>query len=141
MKVTKWQRVVSLVLLAGVLMKLFDVPYGKEVFTAGFGGYFLLKLSKMFATRVRFWSMLHFVQLGLILVAIAALVFMYYDYAYSRVVFAIALLAEGLVALRIKVDALFGSQNVSNILQFVSKLLFAKRTRPPGEHREVGIQR
>jgi hypothetical protein len=85
MKPTKWQKIISLVILAGVLMKLFDVPYGKEVFTAGFG-------------------------------------------PYSRVLFAVALLAEGLVALRIKVNTMFGSQNVSNILRLISRMVLSRQS-------------
>lgn len=132
MKATKWQRIISLVLFAGVMMKLFDISYGKEVFTAGFGGYFLIKISNMFKTRIRYWTALHFVQLGLILIAIAALAFMYYDYPYSRVVFGIALLSEGLVALRIKVNSLIGSQNVSNIMRFVSRFVFSRLSSKAG---------
>ncbi len=126
MKSTKWQKIISLVLFAGVLMKLFNVPYGKEVFTAGFGGYFLIRITNMFKTRIRYWTALHYVQLTLILTGIAALTFMYYDYPYSRVVFGIALLSEGLVGLRIKINSMIGSQNVSNILRFVSRFVLSR---------------
>ena len=133
MKPTKWQKIVSLVILAGVLMKLFDVPYGKEVFTAGFGGYLLMKLVTLLtATRIRFWTVLHFVQFTLILLAMTGLTFMYLEYPYSRVLFALALLAEALVALRIKVNAMFGSQNVSNILRLVSRMVLSRQSRPSG---------
>jgi hypothetical protein len=128
MKPTKWQKVVSLIILAGVLMKLFDIPYGKEVFTAGFGGYLFIKLFTLFTTRIRFWTALHFVQLTLILLAMAGLAFMYFDYPYSRAVFAVALLSEGLVALRIKVNSMFGSQNVSNILRLVYRLVLSRQS-------------
>jgi hypothetical protein len=129
MKPTKWQKIVSLLILAGVLMKLFDVPYGKEVFTAGFGAYLLMKLTTLSSgTRIRFWTVLHFVQLTLILLALTGLTFMYFDYPYSRVLFAVSLLAEGLVALRIKVNAMFGSQNVSNILRLVSRMVLPRQS-------------
>jgi hypothetical protein len=36
--------------------ELFNIPYGKEVFTAGFGGYFLIKITNMFKTRIRYWT-------------------------------------------------------------------------------------
>ncbi len=128
MKMNKWQRLVSLILFAGVMMKLFDLPYGKLVFTLGFGGYFLLKLSKLFQTRIRQWTGLHFVQLTLILIAVAALLFMYYDYAYSRLVFGIALASEGLVALRIKLNTMFGSQNVNGFFRFLVKAFHSRQT-------------
>jgi hypothetical protein len=133
MKPTKWQKIVSLVILVGVFMKLFDAPYGKEVFTAGFGGYLLLKfITLVTGTRIRFWTVLHFVQLTLILLAMTGLAFMYFDYPYSRVLFAVALLAEGLVALRIKVNSMFGSQNVSNILRLISRMVLSRQSGPSG---------
>jgi hypothetical protein len=129
MKPTKWQKIVSLLILAGVLMKLFDAPYGKEVFTAGFGAYLLMKLITLLGgTRIRFWTVLHFVQFTLILLAMTGLTFMYFDYPYSRVLFAVALLAEGLVGLRIKVNTMFGSQNVSNILRLVSRMVLSRQS-------------
>lgn len=128
MKPTKWQKIVSLVILAGVLMKLFDVPYGKEVFTAGFGGYLLMKLIALLGTRIRLWTALHYVQLTLILLAMTGLTFMYFEYPYSRVLFALALLSEGLVALRIKVNSMFGSQNVSNILRLISRMVLSRQS-------------
>jgi len=128
MKPTKWQKIVSLVILAGVLMKLFDVPYGKEVFTAGFGGYLLMKLITLLGTRIRLWTVLHYVQLTLILLAMTGLAFMYFEYPYSRVLFALALLSEGLVALRIKVNSMFGSQNVSNILRLISRMVLSRQS-------------
>ena len=132
MKPTKWQKIVSLVILAGVLMKLFDVPYGKEVFTAGFGGYLLMKLIALLGTRIRLWTALHYVQLTLILLAMTGLTFMYFEYPYSRVLFALALLSEGLVALRIKVNSMFGSQNVSNILRLISRMVLSRQSGPSG---------
>ncbi|CAA9264777.1 MAG: hypothetical protein AVDCRST_MAG56-2872 [uncultured Cytophagales bacterium] len=128
MKPTKWQKIVSLVILAGVLMKLFDVTYGKEVFTAGFGGYLLMKLIALLGLRIRLWTALHYVQLTLILLAMTGLTFMYFEYPYSRVLFALALLSEGLVALRIKVNSMFGSQNVSNILRLISRMVLSRQS-------------
>ncbi len=128
MKPTKWQKIVSLVILAGVLMKLFDVPYGKEVFTAGFGGYLLMKLVALLGLRIRLWTALHYVQFTLILLAMTGLTFMYFEYPYSRVLFALALLSEGLVALRIKVNSMFGSQNVSNILRLISRMVLSRQS-------------
>jgi hypothetical protein len=40
----------------------------------------------------------------------------------------VALLSEGLVALRIKINSMFGSQNVSNIMRLVYRLVFSRQS-------------
>jgi hypothetical protein len=63
----------------------------------------------------------------------AALIFLYYEYPYSRAVFATALGLEGLVAMRIQLNALFGNHNVKNFLRLIIRALFSK----PGPPKET----
>lgn len=119
MKKSPIDRVIGLVVIAGALMKLFDVPYGSLVFTIGFGAYLLLKFNRMFKTNIRFWTGWHYLQLTFILIAFAALLLRYYEYPYSMAVFAIAILGELFVSVKIKVNKYVSDDNLKSIFRFL----------------------
>jgi hypothetical protein len=121
MKKTKLMRWAGLVILAGGLMRLFHHPQGNLVFTAGFAVYFLIRLwmwadkwrglgSRPLGREQRGLYLWHFV---LILLALGAIFLRYEEYPYGNVIFVIALLAESLLSLRIRLNELIGAQNVS----------------------------
>jgi len=111
----------GLVILAGGLMRLFHHPQGNLVFTIGFAIYFLVRLwvwadkwrvlrSRPLRREQRGLYLWHFV---LILLALGAVFLRYNEYPYGNLIFMIALLAESLLSLRIRLNGLIGAQNVS----------------------------
>ena len=135
MKNSKWVRWAGLIILIGGLMRLFNHPQGNLVFTVGFAIFFLGKLGMWFDKwkgprriplareqhRLYLW---HFL---LILLALGAVFLRYYQYPYGNVLFVIALLAESLVNLRIRLNELVGSQNVSLGWRILRQFLSQKR--------------
>jgi hypothetical protein len=113
----------GLAILAGVIMKMTDTPYGSLVFTIGFLAYFVLKLVKLFRTNRYLWTTLHTVQLILLGLSAIALMLLYFQYPYARVAFVTLLLAESLVNLKILINTHIGNDNFRNILSFIGRLL------------------
>lgn len=105
-------RFVGLGILVGVILKLAESPYGNLVFTVSFSLFLLLKLVRLFRMNIRLWTVWHYLNLMLILIAWAALIFRYFDYPYSFAVFAVALLAELLVSVKIKVNRYVSDGNL-----------------------------
>jgi hypothetical protein len=121
MKNIKWIRWAGIIILIGGFMRLFGHPQGNLVFTAGFAIFFLGKLllwsekwrglyNRPFGREQRPLYLWH---LLLILLALGAVFLRYYEYPYGNVLFVIALMAESMVNLRIRLNELVGSQNVS----------------------------
>jgi predicted membrane protein len=131
MKKYKWLRWAGLIIAIGVLMRLFGHPKGNMVFTIGFVLFFLGKLlvwsDRWGRLRLAFpnpnqrrLQLLHFT---LILLALIALFMRYQQYAYGNVLFVIALLAESLVNIRIRLNELVGTQTVNLGWQFLKQWL------------------
>lgn len=126
----------GLVILVGGLMRLFHHPRGNLVFTVGFTVYFLAKLlvwadkwqglrSRPLGREQRGLYLWHFI---LILLTLGAVFLRYYEYPYGNILFVIALLAESLLSLRIRLNELIGAQNVSLGWHILRQFLGRRRT-------------
>ena len=120
------RKIIAFTVIAGALMSLFDLPYASIILISGLAAFLLLKLIKLVGKR-RSWTSLHFIQLLFILIALGALVLRYYEYPYSRAVFAVALLTESLVGAKIFLNEKFGSSNVNNFARLLKNFLMAQR--------------
>ena len=129
MKKNALNRLVGLIVLVGALMRLFGHPQGNLILTIGLAIFLLLKLLRLFNPLVGRWRAIHFLDFLLILAAMTALVLRYQSYPYASVVFGLLLLAETLVSLRIRLNALVGSSNVSTGLRLIRNLLFTRSLR------------
>jgi hypothetical protein len=123
----KLRKIIALAVFVGAIMALFDITYGTTILLGGLAAFLLLKLIKLLAKRRYTWTTLHYVQLILILIAMASLALRYYEYPYGRVVFVIAFLAESLVSAKIMLNEKFGSTNVNNFFSIVKRFLLAQR--------------
>ena len=120
-----------MVILAGVLMRLFGHPRGDLVFTVGFAAYFVGKLVVWFGRRAVFPRRsppgLLYLHLGLIGLAITGLLLRYRQYPYASALFGVALLLESLVNLRIRLNELVGAGTVSLSWQLLRELVKRRR--------------
>jgi hypothetical protein len=114
---------VALAILIGVILKMTASAYGPIIFTIGFLGYFLLKFIRLSKTNRYLWTALHTIQIILLVLAAVALIFLYYQYPYSRIAFIVLLLAESLVNLKIMINTYIGNENFKNILSFLGRLI------------------
>lgn len=124
----KIRKIIGITMIVGAFMRIFEHPHGALIFTIGFGAYLGMKLYKLLELRIRYWTKLHFFQLAFILIAFAALLFKYYDYPYSAVVLVIALLAEALISVKIKLNSMFGNSNVNAFLRMIKNFLLSSRS-------------
>ena len=131
MKNVQWMRWAGLVILAGVLMRLFGHPKGDLVFTVGFAAYFIGKLVVWFGRRAVFPRRsppgLLYLHLGLIGLAITGLLLRYWHYPYASTLFGVALLLESLVNLRIRLNELIGAGTVTLGWQLLRELVGRRR--------------
>lgn len=123
----KVRKIIALCIFAGAIMALFDLPYGTEILLGALGVFLLLKLVKLLAKRKNTWTVLHYLDLTFILIALGALVLRYYEFPFGRVIFVVALLIESLLSAKIMLNEKFGSTNVNNFLRMVKRFLMAQR--------------
>jgi hypothetical protein len=119
----KLRKLIAFTVIAGGLMRLFDVTYGGLVLVVGLGAFLLLKLVKLLAKGIRTWTGLHVIQFLLIIAAMIALWLRYEEYPYSTVAFAVTLLTESLVAAKIFLNEKFGSSTVNGFLRMIKDFL------------------
>ena len=123
----KLRKIIALTIVAGALMRLFDITYGSLVLVIGLGAFLLVKLIKLLAKGFRTWTGLHIIQFLLIIVAMVALWLRYKEYPYSTVAFGIALLTESLVGAKIFLNEKFGSSTVNNFLLMLKRFMLNSR--------------
>ncbi len=123
----KLRKIIALTIVAGALMRLFDITYGSLVLVIGLGAFLLVKLIKLLAKGFRTWTGLHVIQFLLIIVAMVALWLRYKEYPYSTVAFGIALLTESLVGAKIFLNEKFGSSTVNNFLLMLKRFMLNSR--------------
>jgi uncharacterized membrane protein YhhN len=123
----KLRKLIALTIIAGALMRLFDIEYANIVLVSGLGAFLLVKLIKLLAKNFRTWTSLHVVQLLLIIVAMVALWLRFKEYPYSTVAFGIALLTESLVAAKIFLNEKFGSSTVNSFLLMLKRFMLNSR--------------
>ena len=97
----KLRKIIALTVIAGALMRLFDVTYGSLVLVIGLGAFLSLKMIKLLAKGFRNWTGLHMIQFLLIVAAMITLWLRYEEYPYSTVAFGVTLLTESLVSAKI----------------------------------------
>jgi hypothetical protein len=123
----KLRKLIALTVIAGALMRLFNITHGSLVLAIGLGAFLTVKLIKLLAKGFRTWTGLHVIQLFLIIAAMIALWLRYKEYPYSTVAFGVTLLTESLVGAKIFLNEKFGSSNVNNILRMLKNFLVSSR--------------
>jgi hypothetical protein len=134
----KLRKLIALTVIAGGLMRLFDVEHAGLVLVIGLGAFLSLKLIKLLARGLRTWTGLHVIQFLLIIAAMAALWLRYEEYPYSTVAFAVTLLTESLVAAKIFLNEKFGSTNVNGFLRMLKNFLLSSRANA-GQHADKPV--
>jgi hypothetical protein len=123
----KLRKLIALTIIAGALMRLFNIAYGSLVLVIGLGVFLSLKMIKLLAKGFRHWTGLHILQFLLIIAAMVALWLRYKEYPYSTVAFGVTLLTESLVAAKIFLNEKFGSTNVNGFLRMLKNFLMSSR--------------
>ena len=123
----KLRKLIAFTVIAGGLMRLFDVAHGGLVLVIGLGAFLLLKLVKLLVKSIRTWTGLHVIQFLLIIAAMIALWLRYEEYPYSTVAFAVTLLTESLVGAKIFLNEKFGSSTVNGFLRMIKDFLMNSR--------------
>lgn len=121
------RKIIAITVIAGALMRLFDVKYASLILVIGLGAFLALKLIKLLAKGLRNWTGLHIIQFLLIIAAMVALWLRYEEYPYSTVAFGVTLLTESLVSAKIFLNEKFGSTNVNGFLRMLKGLLLSSR--------------
>jgi hypothetical protein len=123
----KLRKLIALNVIAGGLMRLFNISYGSLVLAIGLGAFLTVKLIKLLAKGFRTWTGLHILQFLLIIAAMVALWLRYQEYPYSTVAFGITLLTESLVGAKIFLNEKFGSSNVNGFLRMFKNFVLSSR--------------
>jgi hypothetical protein len=123
-KLRKW---IALTIVAGGLMRLFNITYASLILVIGLSAFLSLKMIKLLAKGFRNWTGLHVLQFLLIIAAMVALWLRYQEYPYSTVAFAITLLTESLVAAKIFLNEKFGSSTVNSFLRMLKQFIISSR--------------
>jgi hypothetical protein len=123
-KLRKW---IALTIVAGGLMRLFNITYASLVLVIGLGAFLSLKMIKLLTKGFRNWTGLHILQFLLIIAAMVALWLRYQEYPYSTVAFAVTLLTESLVSAKIFLNEKFGSSTVNSFLRMLKQFVMSSR--------------